>query len=242
MLGCDKAGSFPLPHSGTLSIPEFLQELYAKINECVTSVNECITLVENSQNVIENWEKLKAECDMVMLQYANTMAGYEKDVSGYTQMLEELEQRVEDLDNSTMHLETLIEGYKTQVDEKAQEVLSQIGSMADCIVETGSTNGWNWHKYKSGRVSATKGLWIDPQGKVQYKGNGDYYIDYDVEFPFPLAPGRYLWMQPCYSRTMAHIVSSTENFASIRLENKDSSWSDVQSVDVLCYLEGHVNE
>ena len=240
MLGCDKAGSFPLPHSGTLSIPEFLQELYAKINECVDSVNECITLVDSTQNVIENWENLKAECDMVMLQYANTMAGYEKDVGGYTQMLEELEHRVEDLDNLTRHLETLIEGYKTQVNEKAQEVLLQIDSMADCIVEQGTTKGWHWNKYKSGRVTAKKGLWIDPQGKEQYRGNDLYYFSYDVVFPFPLAPGRFLWLQSCRSRTTAHVTASGEDYATIVVESIGSSMSEEHTVDIFCYLEGAV--
>lgn len=233
-------GHFPAPHSPSLSTPEFLQELYAKISECVTKVNECITLVDTSNNVVENWNNVKAECDMVMEQYANVMAGYASTMGGYTQELESLEGRVDNLNASISHLETLIEVYRTEVDQKAQEVLDELAVLTDSIVEVGTANGWYYRKYKSGRFDATKQLdtMISGGGYITYDGN-IYTVTIDVVTPFNVATSSMLWLQPMLPGYTPCVLKCNETYFKTSFQYRGDI-SGVSIFPVYCRMEGTV--
>lgn len=230
-------GCFPAPHSPAISMPEFLQELYAKINECVEAVNECITMVDTSINIVENWNTVKAECDMVMEQYANTMAGYDSTMDGYTQELEGLENRVGDLNTSISQLETLVEGYRAEVDQKADEVLGEISMLADSIVEVGTTDGWNWRKYKSGRCEmvCAHTFNVDTAQELSY----GYVINGQIKLPFKIGTNPMVWVQVRRNKTFGVYNYCTGSYISVDLVC-DTAFT--ANVEAFCKLEGMVVE
>lgn len=137
-------GCFPAPHSPALSVPEFMQELYAKINECVKAVNESNALVD--------------------------------------------------------------------------EVLTKFGVLSDSIVEVGTANGWNWRKFSSGRVEATKMEEIDVTERLTYDGD-KYTLEHDVPFPITLdVSSPKLWVQPCAAKMTSAVIFCTDTYAKIYLQ------------------------
>lgn len=242
MYGHECGGMYPDPHSGKMSMPEFLQELYAKINECVSAVNECIRMTETFGNVSEMWAKVKAECDMTMERYANIMAGYDKSVTEYTGVLEELEGRISELSQSVQGFDSMMQRYEQEVNTAADNALAELAVLEDSIISIGSTDGWTWRKYKSGRVEATKCVVIDPNGKVSYSGNGQYSITYDVTFPFALNSDVTLFLQAVSDiRTVATVEGCANNYGIIWLHRLNTSFPFDTPIEVYCRLEGFVD-
>lgn len=231
-------GGFPTPHSGALSAPEFLQQLYTKIDECVKKVSECITLVDTSNNIIDNWNNLKAECDMVMEQYANIMNGYDNDVGNYVQVLNVLDGRLADLSASSTYLEELVSALRTEVDTKTEEVRKDLATLSEYVIESGTANEWEWRRYNSGRVECTKRVLINlASGGVQYDGNV-YYYEVDLPLPIPMDANALVWATPTKRNTTCYVVFCANTYAKIGISSKDLNQS--SSVHLCVRVEGHV--
>ena len=141
----------------------------------------------------------------------NTFDKAGTDIKNYINntLTEELDTKLDTTSSDIGTLSNLETTTKTDVVSAINEVN---GKAADYIIETGTTDGWKWRKWNSGRVEMTG--WNQFTGiKLDRASNGTYYSDTTgyktLTLPFSLSSVDYLGATETSSRASGVYVYYT---------------------------------